>query len=534
MKRTTISLLATATALAAITAVATVTAPDGGDRATAAKAPARLPVERSSLLCPAPSTSEIAETEYTSFTPAAASGGSGGAGGSGGSGGSGGAEASGTADLKPSATDPAAEPRKAPSDKAGTKKPDARRATARKPDADKPVVSLKEPGTPAAAKASGGDAPALIGTATGPLAPGWTTQQTTTVTAGDARGLLGTTCTGPDTDFWFPGASTAKERQDYVHLTNPDDTPAVVDIELYGRTGPVKTTLTDGIPVPAGASVPVLLSTLTSEATWDLTVHVSTRSGRVGAVLRAAEDRTGSDWLAASAAPAPTVVLPGIPADATSVRLVAFAPGDDDADLKVQLAAAGGTIVPAGHETLRVKSGMTASLDLKDLTKGEAGSLILSPSRVAGRTPVVAALRIVRGTGAKQEVAFIPAAAPVGERASVADNRAQGSTLALTAPGATAQVRVTASAGTGGGTPVVKKYTVKGGTTLAFTPPVPDGLKGSYALTVETESGGPVHASRTLSLPKDGIAMFTVQTLPDDRGTVSVPKAEQDLSVLDD
>ena len=37
-----------------------------------------------------------------------------------------------------------------------------------------------------------------------------------------------------------------------------------------------------------------------------------------------------------------------------------------------------------------------------------------------------------------------------------------------------------------------------------------------------------------LALPQDGIPMFTVQTLPDDRGTVAVPEAEQDLSVLDD
>ena len=29
------------------------------------------------------------------------------------------------------------------------------------------------------------------------------------------------------------------------------------------------------------------------------------------------------------------------------------------------------------------------------------------------------------------------------------------------------------------------------------------------------------------------MATFTVQTLPDDRGTVLVPKAEEDLSILD-
>ncbi|CAM5407125.1 Secreted protein OS=Streptomyces glaucescens OX=1907 GN=SGLAU_13780 PE=4 SV=1 [Streptomyces glaucescens] len=62
--------------------------------------------------------------------------------------------------------------------------------------------------------------------------------------------------------------------------------------------------------------------------------------------------------------------------------------------------------------------------------------------------------------------------------------------------------------------------------------PVPSGLKGTYALTVEPLSGGPVHAARTLTAEQDDVPAFTVQTLPDDRGTVSVPETEQDLSVL--
>lgn len=80
----------------------------------------------------------------------------------------------------------------------------------------------------------------------------------------------------------------------------------------------------------------------------------------------------------------------------------------------------------------------------------------------------------------------------------------------------------------------MKTYTVKSGTTLEVTPEIPAGLKGGYALTVESESGGPVHAARTLTLKESGIDMFTVQTLPDDGGTVEVPAAEQDLTVLDD
>ena len=57
----------------------------------------------------------------------------------------------------------------------------------------------------------------------------------------------------------------------------------------------------------------------------------------------------------------------------------------------------------------------------------------------------------------------------MGTRATVADNSAKGTTLALAAPDATAKVKVTASSGSEGGTAATKTYTIKGGTTLGET-----------------------------------------------------------------
>ncbi|PPS88294.1 DUF5719 family protein [Streptomyces sp. MH60] len=500
MKRTTLSLIACATALAAVTGFAAVSAPDGSGTDTAAPA-ARLPVERTSLLCPAPSTSDLAETAYTSFTPVTKG-----------------------ADEKGSATLTTAESADATEDGKSDEKDDKGEKK------EKPVLQPEAPGTPAAGKTTGADTPALIGTAEGGHAPGWTVQQTTEVAAGTGRGLQGVNCGAPDTEFWFPGAGTTTGRTDYVHLTNPDDSAAVVDIELYGKDGALKTTVGEGVTVPPHSSESILLSTLSEVKQTDLTVHVGVRSGRVGAAVQALDDKTGGDWLTAAADPASDLVLPGIPKDATAVRLVLFTPGGTDADLKVRLASPSGLITPAGHETVHVKAGMTTGVDLGEVTRGEAGSLVLTPTDRA--VPVVAAVRVVRGKGDEQESAFIPASDPVGARATVADNRAKSTTLALSAPGEAAQVKVTASAGTEGGTPATKTYTIKAGTTQNVEAPVPAGLKGSYALTVETVSGGPVHASRTLTGSDDDVAAFTVQTLPDDRGTVSVPNADEDLSVV--
>ncbi|MFF7881527.1 DUF5719 family protein [Streptomyces sp. NPDC020794] len=496
MNRTTLSLIAGATALAAVTGFASLNAPAASGDNTA-KAATQQPVERTSLLCPQPSTSEIAETAYTSFTPVTQ-----------------GAADSGKAELQ-AAAEESADP-----------------ASGKKTGKKTVKVALKpaEPGKPATGDGSGAEPPALVGTAEGKFAPGWTVQETTAVAAGTGRGLLGINCTAPDTEFWFPGVSTATGRTDYVHLTNPDDSAAVVDVELYGKDGTLKSTVGEGITVQPHASEPLLLSTLASGQQADLTVHVTVRSGRVGAAVQALDDKIGGDWLAASTDPAGSLVMPGIPKDATAVRLVAFAPGDQDADLKIRLASPSGLITPAGNETLHVKAGMTAAADLGDVTRGEAGSLVLTSTGTS--TPVVAALQVVRGKGSKQEMAFIPATSPVGARATVADNSSKGTTLALSAPGRSAQVKVTASAGSEGGTAATKTYTIKGGTTQDIDAPVPAGLKGTYALTVESVSGGPVYASRTLASAREGVPGFTIQTLPDDRGTVAVPEADQDLSVL--
>lgn len=497
MNRTTLSLIVGATALAAITGIATLTTPDASGAKTA-EAAAELPVERTSLVCPAPSISDLAETTYTSFTPVTKGAGSGGK----------------------AALQSAAQESGAGADARGRKAGEA----------DKPVLEAKEPGTPVTGDASGGDSPALIGTADGKFAPGWTVQETTEVAVGTGRGLQGVNCTAPDTEFWFPGASTAADRTDYVHLTNPDDSAAVVDIELYGKDGALETTVGEGITVQPHSGESILLSTLTGEKQTNVTVHVSVRSGRVGAAVQALDDKLGGDWLAASADPAGSLVLPGIPKDAKAVRLVAFTPGDADADLKVRLASPSGAITPAGNETLHVKAGMTSSVDLGDVMRGEAGSLVLTPTDRS--VPVVAAVRVVRGTGAKQETAFIPATRPAGTRATAVDNRAKGTTLSLTAPFGSAEVKVTASAGSEGGTAASKTYTIKSGTTQDVEVPVPSGLKGTYALTVESVSGGPVYGARTLAVTEEGVPGFTVQTLPDDRGMVSVPEADEDLSVL--
>ncbi|WP_165987234.1 DUF5719 family protein [Streptomyces sp. YIM 98790] len=524
-----LSLLAAAAALVLIGGLGTLGG-DGGDTTPAAPAgeAARAPVERTALVCPEPSAVEEATTDYTSYSPA----GDGPAGDS----------LPGTAALFPIARytpdtgsgdgDGKDEDGKDDEEGEDAKDGEETEETAEEP-APEPVVESDEPGTPVAATVKAGKATALAGAAEHRVAPGWTVQQSSVVDTESTRGLLGTACQSPATDFWFAGAATVDTRHDYIHLTNPEDTGTVVDIELYGPEGPVETSIAeDGISLPGRSSVAVRLSTLTGEQHAGLAVHVTARTGRIGAQIETVDEQLGADWLpAVSGGTEGRVVLPGIPPDAKTVRLVAFTPGDADLNLSVQLIGPSGTFTPAGNESIFLRSRLLEAVELADITQGEPGSLLLTPEgSVTG--PVVASLRVTRGDGSKQEMAFVTGTEPVEERASVSGNLLKGTELSLAAPGETVEARVTWSAGSGGGSAVTEEITVPAGTTVAVTPELPEESEGRYAATVERISGGELFASRTLTMERDKIPMFTVQTLPDDRSRVTVPGTGEDIGIL--
>lgn len=514
---TTASLLAAAVVLAAALGIAELRPPadpplNGPGGTTHAQ------VERTSAVCPQPVQGLSGTTTYTAFTPGGAS-----------TAGTGKAQLTDVDGAPQPSGSPSATPGGKPSAKASSKpssKPASKASGA-------PRATLQKAGVPVLAKAPVGDgAPAVAAVADGGFAPGFTVQQTTLVTDPEGRGLSGVTCGASGTGFWFAGASTATGRTDYVSLTNPEDQPAIVDIVLYGPSGEVDDGTAGSLTVPPGSSMPVLLSTLTKTPVADLVVNVVARTGRVGAALHASDGSKGSDWLPASAAPDGTVVLPGLPADLTAARLVVLAPGDDDADLKVQLSGPNGWFTPAGHETVHVKSGMVSATDLGAVTRGQASALRLSPTDPRQATPVVAGLRVDRGKGSATDAAWIAGSAPVGDRATVAENWAGSSTLVLTSTGSAAKVRVTSSAGSSGGTPAVKEVQLPAGGTVSLPAPVPAGGKGAWAVTVETVSGGPVSAARVLELKRNGVPMFTVQPFQDDRSAVLVPHAAQDPAIL--
>ncbi|MDH6124076.1 DUF5719 family protein [Kitasatospora sp. GP82] len=510
--RTGISLLAAAAVLAAAFGIAELRPPlapaatGGGGSSTTAQ------VERTSLVCPQPFQGVTGSTDLTMFTPAGGSAGSA-------SGGSATVTDVGSQSGTPSAA-PSGDPSASPSAAASGAPGGAR-------------LSLGKVGVPVTGNAATGDTPpGTTAVAGGAYAPGFTVSQTTTVTDSRTAGLSGIGCAPAGTGFWFAGASTLSSRTDYVNLVNADSTPAVVDLKFYGDKGPIEVDAATGLTVAANSTQSLRVASLVKDQVKDLAVQVVARSGRVAAALHTIDEAKGADYVPASADPAATQVLPGLPADAPSAHLVVVAPGDDDADLKIQISGKNGWFTPAGHETIHIKAGMVNIADLNQITRGEVGALRLSPSDPAHPTPVVAALRIDRTQNGKSDYAWISGSNPVGKRASIADNRAGASTVYLTSTGDAATVRLTSSAGSAGGTPVTKEVQIAAGATVGLPAPEPGGLNGVFGLTVETVSGGPVVAARMLAVNTKDIPMFTIQALSDDHSTVQVPHADQDPAVL--
>ena len=387
-------------------------------------------------------------------------------------------------------------------------------------------------GSTTAKAATGGTAPALSAAAAGAAAPGFSVQQTTT---GTDHTLSGTPCTAPGTDFWFAGADSDKGSSDYIELTNTEDTASDADIHIFNTAGEVENAKASNLDIPANGTLSLSLTSLLSpfNTNTSLVVHVVVHTGRIAAALHE-QGSNGGDWLPATT-PGTTQLIPGLPGDLADATLVVADTGSTDADLDIHLASETGWIVPSGHESIQIKAGTVTSVDLGAITHGEPATLRLTPDSGTGQAavPVVAGLQVIRGSGSTDTGYLAGVAAPIGQRATVAGNAAGDSTLLLSATGSAATVKIS-SIGAAGSTPTVQNVSVQAGATVSVTPKAPSGTPsgGTFAVTIEPVSGGPVYGARMISRKSGSSLGFTIQDLTDDHSTVQIPRVVQDGSVV--
>ncbi|UWX97940.1 DUF5719 family protein [Arthrobacter zhaoxinii] len=347
---------------------------------------------------------------------------------------------------------------------------------------------------------------------------------TYTAADGDLAGVTAANCQAPANDLWLVGARTNVGATAVLQLTNPSQTAADVDLELYGASGPVEGPGSRGIAVAPGETRSVVLAGLAANQE-SLAVRVRSSGGPVAAVISQNQLRGltpgGVELIQPTAAPGPAQVVSGVSIqDPEATRTLAkkegyasvtpslqiAVPGATDAVVNVRVFGSKGEAVLEGGGSYNAAAGTVTRLPLDTLPEG---TYTLD---ISADVAVAAAAVFSRGSDAKAGTDL--AVAPAGERLGsehLAVLPSADTTLSFTAPGGPAEVRL-AAVSADGALLAEKTVPLVAGTTTAVRP---GDLGGSAAAVLVSATGSPVHGAQVITAGDNGIS---VMVLP--RGTV--------------
>ena len=303
---------------------------------------------------------------------------------------------------------------------------------------------LTAPGAQTEISAGGRKLPPIRVVGTGSLAPGLIANQWSRSPRGTGRGMASTPCDSAGSDFWFVGGGAVAGRQTRVVLVNPDSFPAVVDLVIYGPDGIVDAPGGSGLVISPLQRMYVRLDAL-APGVATTAIHVIARTGRVGASVdddqMAGLHSVGTEWVPRAAAPARHVYVPGVfPGSGARVLAVAN-PGDQDAQVSINVMTSDGTFQPADRDQITVPSASVVSMDMSSVTQGQPATLELTSDQ-----PIVAGMRQFFGSKRQQnDTAYASGSQALLTSAAVSGLPVQGATrvrLALTAPKGEAKVKI--------------------------------------------------------------------------------------------
>ena len=219
-----------------------------------------------------------------------------------------------------------------------------------------------------------------------------------------APGLVGsvlgrdaaTTCRPPLSDQWFTGVGAGARHLSTLELVNPDNGPALVDVLVYGRRGPVEVPDLRGLAVPGNGRTRIDLASVVPRRD-DLTLRVTTARGRVGASVLDRYDQLGAgaasaDWLPPQAAPLTDNDLLGLPTGAGQRTLVLANGGDDETRATVQVITGTSVFTPQDVDEVALPPGSVTRVSLSKLLSKDALRDAIG-LRVTTTAPVTASLR---------------------------------------------------------------------------------------------------------------------------------------------
>ncbi|MDR0488397.1 MAG: DUF5719 family protein [Propionibacteriaceae bacterium] len=183
-------------------------------------------------------------------------------------------------------------------------------------------------------------------------------------------------CASPITTGTWNGVET-QGMDSALIFSNIDSTPAVVDVFIFGQTGPIALPGLRDIPVAAGYEQVLSINQLLSSET-PISIQVRASKGRVSAILRSINDQ-GADWQHPQALADTDLVMVGIPGG-SGTRTLSLTNPDSSAQATVTVGIIGemGPFTPHGLETIEIPPSRSISVDMTQALGGQPSGIHLS------------------------------------------------------------------------------------------------------------------------------------------------------------
>jgi hypothetical protein len=241
------------------------------------------------------------------------------------------------------------------------------------------VVDVPGIGDPAVFTAEGKQAPGLLASRFG------------------SKQVAALDCPAPSPDTWFTGLGAGAQHTSVLELVNPDEGPAIADITVLGKAGPVEADDLRGVRVPGHDSVSLDLSEVLPRRN-ELAVHVTVSRGRLATSVLDVVSQLGagpdtSDWMAPST-PSPRSLLLGLAPGRGDDVLAVGNPGADEARARVRVVTEDSVFAPEGLDEIRVPPGSVRTVPLTDALRAAVRDGAIG-IEVTGTVPVTTSLRSV-------------------------------------------------------------------------------------------------------------------------------------------
>jgi len=253
-------------------------------------------------------------------------------------------------------------------------------------------------------------------------------------------GLVVGSCPGVVDDAWLLGLGSGGKHFSTLILTNLADTPAAVDLSLWGPKGKIDAVGSEGIVVKPSSVRRIRLDDLAAGEP-ELAMHVHRRRGSLSAVVNdsATTVFSGTEPVSATLSPRRNQVIGGVVQGANGRTLMLLNPGDATARVTVTVIGAKNTFAPSGLEQIKVRPGTTRSITMPKSAGGGAQAL-----RLTSDEPISATVRLAptaKDYAYAEAVPALPGPAivPVEVGPKIGAPR-----LLLTAPGRAATAKVQA------------------------------------------------------------------------------------------